>query len=128
MIHQEHVVLVRLDFASLRIVVTKESLPDRRGNYHAHESESCNYENMRRRELVNVLQEESIEFSDLPEDNKLTECHETHVSTRGIEPSDRCPTSRRELQYSPLEFARRALDISYADPFVLSHLEYRANL
>lgn len=102
--------------------------PDRGRDNNANEAESRDNEKMRRRKLVNVLQEESVEFWHLPEDNQLTECHETHVSACRIEPSDGGPAGRCELQYSPLEFARSALNVPYADPLVLSDLQYRTYL
>lgn len=83
---------------------------------------------MRGWKLVNVLQEKRVELRDLPEYDQLTQGHEPHVGARGVEPPDRCPTARGELKHHTLELTRGALDVPYADPLVLPHLQDLANL
>lgn len=60
---------------------------------------------MRRRHLENVLQEERVQFGDLPEDDQLADAPEPHVRGLGIQPADARPTARSELENGTLDLA-----------------------
>lgn len=80
------------------------------------------------RHLKDVLQEERIQFGDLPEDDQLHDGSETHCCRFGIQPADGRPTLRRKLQHGTLYFARSRRYILDAGPFVFAHFEYLADL
>lgn len=69
--------------------------------------QSAGDQRMRWRHLENMLEKERIQFGDLPEDHQLTYAPRAHVRGLGIEPSDRRPAARCELQDGPFDFAAR---------------------
>lgn len=78
--------------------------------------------------LENVLQEERIQFRDLPEYHKLYDSSESHRCRLGIQPTNGRPTLWCELQHGTLDFARRRRDVLNAGPFVFTHLQDLAYL
>jgi len=47
--------------------------------------------------LKYMLQKESIQLRDLPEDDQLTQCKEPHIRACWVKPTYMCPTSWSEL-------------------------------
>lgn len=75
---------------------------------------------MRRWHFENVLQEEGIQFGDLPENDHLTDGEKTHTFARRVQPTHFSPTYRSELQYRSFQLTRRRAYISVTHDYVIS--------
>lgn len=76
----------------------------------------------------NVFEEESVQFSEIPEDNQFGDRNESHIGTTLIEPSNVSPISRCELEDGTSNFAGRRLNIFDTFPFIGTHLQLLANV
>lgn len=76
---------------------------------------------MGRWHFEDVLEEESVQLGDLPEDDELADGEESHVRTFRVHPTNRRPTLRRELKNSSLDLTGCRRNIAYPHPLVFAH-------
>ena len=103
-------------------------LPQTGRHDQADQTDTADGDRVVGRYLEDVLQEERVQFGQVPEDHQLGDGDEAHVGAGLIEPSNVGPVGRRELQNGAPNFPSGRGDVLDALPIVGAHLELLADV
>lgn len=103
-------------------------LPEAGRHDQADQTDAADGDRVVWRYLEDVLQEERVQFGEVPEDHELGDRDEAHVGAGLVEPSNVRPVRRRELENGTSNFAGGRLDVLDALPLVGAHLQLFADV